>query len=141
MGLSYAHPRYNWLPPATVGISAAATNSAITGSTFDVSGFDRMTLFVHFTRVAATGDIDITVEGYDETMSAWVTLQATETVTGVTTLTANTVRKATGSASQAYEVRFTEMCFRKVRIKVAIPTAAGATDLLSISALCAYFGG
>ena len=135
-----AHPRYRWVPPAEL-INAAACNAAITSSTIDVSSYDRMTLFLHYTRSAGTGNMDLKVEGYDETVSEWVTLCAVATAAGVSTLTAETLRIATASASFRLEARYKDMTFRKVRVSMAAAvTSATASDLLSVSALLAYYG-
>ena len=130
------------LTPDALGWSAKAANAAVTGSSFDATGADGLTVFVHFTRVAATGTIALSVQAYDEVVEAWTTLQTVAVASGTATLSAMSVDKATGSASQAYEVRLTELRFHKMRINMAAAvTAAGATDLISISAELTAQGG
>ncbi len=139
MGFSDTFPRSRRIQPADLGWSAKAANAAVTGSTFDLSGMNSLTLFVHFTRAAATGTISLSVQAYDEIVAAWVTLQTTAITAGAVTLSAMSLDKATGSASQAYEVRLTGLNFAKVRVNMAAAvTAAGATDLITISALASY---
>jgi hypothetical protein len=136
---SISFPRTDRLSAAALGWSAKATNGAVTGSEFDATGANSLVLYCHFTRVAATGTISLTVQAYDDLTAAWVTLQTSAIVAGAVTFSAMSLDKATGSASQAYEIRLTNLAFKKMRVNMpAAITAAGATDLLTITGELLY---
>ena len=127
---------------ADLGWNAKATNAAVTGSTFDATGADGLTVYCHFTRGAATGTISLNVQAYDEVNAAWVTLNTVAITAGASALSAMSVDKATGSASQAYEFRLEKLRFHKMRISMAAAvTAADATDLLTLTAELTGIGG
>jgi hypothetical protein len=133
----FARTRY--LPATELGMAAVPCNNTKTSSTFDATGANRLTLMVFFTRVAGTGNIDLAIDAYDPYKDDWVKIN-TATVSGATvTMTDCVFRKASGSASQKYEIRITDVLFGKMRIRLdAAVTAAGATDLLDVSAYLGY---
>lgn len=129
--------RQRWMPPAELGFNEVTVSGTNTGTTFDATGANKMTLFVFFTRVYGTGNLDLTVEAYAPSVGDWVVLNTAAVSAGVETMTDGTIRKATASTSQKYEVRLTDLFFSKMRIKSAAVTSA-STDTLSIEALIGY---
>lgn len=122
---------------AELGFNSVACSGAVTSNTFDVTGANRMTLYVIFTRVAGTGNLDLTVEAFSPSLNDWVMLNTVSVSSGVQTLSDGTLRKATASATCKYEIRLTDLMFRKMRIKSVLVTSA-TTDTLGISAELGY---
>ena len=129
--------RMRYIPPAELGFNAVLQTAATTGSTFDATGCNRLTLMVVHTNADATGDLDLTVEAYDPGTEGWVVLNAVSVSAGIQTLTNGTLRKASAGISQSYEIRLTDLFFGKMRVKAALMTAA-STDTLSIGAYLGY---
>lgn len=129
--------RMDYLAPAEMGFAEGLCVNAITGSTFDATGANRITLMVFFTRVAGTGNLDLTMEAYDEAKADWVVVNTVAVAAGVETFTDGTIRKATANVTQKYEVRATDLFFAKMRVKSVAVTNA-TTDTLSISAFLGY---
>lgn len=137
--MNFRFGRMRHMAPAELGFDAASTITAQTGTTFDATDCNRMTLMVFFTRSAAGAvNLDLTVEAYDESVADWVVINTAAVSGGVQTMTDGTIRKSLASASQKYEVRLTDLFFAKMRIKSALVTGAGAGDLLSIGAYLGY---
>jgi hypothetical protein len=131
--MSLRYPSYKVLSAADLGFSAKLTSAAVTSSTFDASGFNRLTLYIKFIRAAGTGDLDFTLEAFDAAQNDWFPVQAVATATGVSTFTVNTLRKATGSASINYEIRFLDLQFHNLRLKSAAVTSS-TTDNVTVTA-------
>ncbi len=129
--------RYRYVTPTELGLSEVLLTGVTTSNTFDTGGCNRMTLLVFFTRVAGTGNLDLTLEAYDQVKNDWVFVNTTSVSSGVITLSDGTFRKATGSATCKYEIRLTDLLFEKMRIKTVAVTSA-STDTLSISAYLGY---
>ena len=129
--------RMRYLSPAEMGFNAVSQVGATTGSTFDATGCNRMTLMVTHTNVDATGNLDLTVEAYDPGTEGWIVLNTASVSAGVQTMVDGTIRKASAGVSQSYEVRLTDLFFAKMRVKSALMTAA-STDTLSIGAFLGY---
>lgn len=129
--------RQREVPAAELGFNSVACSGAVTGTTFDVTGANRMTLYVIFTRAFGTGNLDLTVEAFSPSLNDWVMLNTVAVSSGVQTLSDGTLRKATGSATCKYEIRLTDLMFRKMRIKSVAVTSA-TTDTLGISAELGY---
>jgi hypothetical protein len=115
-----------------LGFSSQLVTGAVTGTTFDATNYQALTLYFKFTRVAGTGNLDFTVEAYDDAQADWFPLQAIETATGTSTLTLSTIRRASGNVSVNFECRLTELQFHKLRIKSSLVTSA-STDTITIT--------
>lgn len=130
--------RSRYMHGAELGFNDTLVTGAVTGTTFDATGCNRMTLMVTYTRVAAGAvNLDLTVEAYDPGKAAWIVVNTTAISSGIQTMTDGTIRKALASASQAYEVRLTDLFFQKMRIKSVLVTGA-TTDTLYIGAFLGY---
>lgn len=137
--MDFRFPRQQRLAADKLGMKAVATNGAVTGEAFDATGYNCLTLYCHLTRVAATGSISLTLEAYDDMTAAWVTVQDPGVnVAGTVTYSPMALTKATGSASVACDFRVKGLAHQKLRIKSAVITAAGATDLMTITGLLSY---
>jgi hypothetical protein len=131
--------KQRYVDPKELGMADVPCNAIKTSSTLDITGANKLTLLCFFTRVAGTGNIDLVVDAYDVYKNDWVILQATATAAGVVTMSDAVYRKATGSVSQKYEIRLTDLNFTKIRIRLnAAVAAAGASDLLDVAAIVSY---
>lgn len=127
-------PRRKTLYATDTGISAASCAGAITGSQFGAEGYNNLVLYCNYTRSAGTGTISLSVEAFDDVQAAWFTLQTSAITAGAVALSAMSLDKATGSASQAYEIRLTALNFKWLRIKMAAAvTNATSSDTLTIT--------
>jgi hypothetical protein len=137
--MDFRFPKQRRLTTSDIGLNAVATNAAQTGSTFDATGYNALTLFLHFVRVAATGSIELTLEAYDDIKAAWVAVQDPGVnVAGTVTYSPLKLTKATGSASIVCDMRVTGLNHNKLRIKSSVITAAGDTDLLTVTGILSY---
>lgn len=133
----YRFLRQQYLRSNQLGMTAKLTSGALTSSTFDVRGCCAMAFMFEFTRVAGTGNITFTVEAQNPETLNWIVLQSVDTAAGVSTLTDNSIVKATASASCSGEFRLRNLCYFNMRLKVAAVTAS-TTDAITVNAVMSY---
>ena len=129
--------RQVFMSPAEVGIDAAPCNAQIQ-TVIDTRGCNMLTFNCKYTRSAGTGNMTFTFEGYSPTLNDYLVMQSADVVSGVATLSAFSVVKATASASQKFEFRLEKLSFAKIRVTVAAVTSASASDTLSVACVRSF---
>jgi len=114
-----------------LGLSAVTLAAARTSSSFDVSGWSYLVLYVNFTYAAAS-DNTITIEFSPDKGTTWFMDQTIAVSSGTATLSDLTYSK-TLSASDTYRVVLTLHSDDYARITID-GTSGGASDLVTVTA-------
>ena len=112
-----------------LGLSAITGSSETTSSTFDVSGYNELTLTAALTWVAAS-KITIVPEYSNDAGTTWCRLASESVAAGVSTLTQFQWERAV-TASENYSVSL-GLNYKLMRLKVTM--TGGTTDALTITA-------
>ena len=132
MGNEQGFARQQEINPADMGWNGAVCTAARDGSWFSADGYNHIVLEVHFTRVAATGNLVLRFEYRKDSSDTAMKPQTGALSAGTYTLTDEKYSKATGSASLHITIPKDLNC-AQMRVSLDAAITAATTDTLTIT--------
>lgn len=130
----------NIVTPTVLGLDEVTTAAPRTSNEFDVTGFDRMTVFVHLEETGDTSPattkvkcgIQFTPDPYNDAGANYFDEQTTTISGGTATLALMSIDKSTGNANIDYAFDVTEMSSRGCRLLFTFD-AGNANDTITVT--------